>query len=83
MGVTDSNGRLMIPGLLPYQANRISIDSRDLPMTVQVIDTGESVAPYYPLGYAGGVRCQGYPGRIATRPVARRDAGARGIPGAD
>jgi len=50
MGVTDSNGRLMIPGLLPYQANRVSIDSRDLPMTVQITDTGESVAPYYRSG---------------------------------
>jgi len=50
MGVTDSNGRLMIPGLLPYQANRISIDSRDLPMTAQVTDTGEAVAPYYRSG---------------------------------
>jgi outer membrane usher protein len=50
MGVTDSHGRLMIPGLLPYQANRISIDSRDLPMTAQVTDTGEAVAPYYRSG---------------------------------
>jgi outer membrane usher protein len=40
----------MIPGLLPYQANRISIDSRDLPMTAQVTDTGEAVAPYYRSG---------------------------------
>lgn len=50
MGVTDSNGRLMIPGLLPYQANRISMDSRDLPLTAAVSKTGEAVAPYYRSG---------------------------------
>jgi len=50
MGVTDREGRLMIPGLLPYQSNRLSIDSRDLPMSVQVTDTTESVAPYYRSG---------------------------------
>ena len=50
MGVTDKHGRLMIPGLLPYQANRIGIDSRDLPLTAQVTDTGEAVAPYFRSG---------------------------------
>ncbi|MCJ7555428.1 MAG: fimbria/pilus outer membrane usher protein [Gammaproteobacteria bacterium] len=50
MGVTDSDGRLMIPGLLPYQSNRLSIDSRDLPMTAAVTKTGQVVAPYYRSG---------------------------------
>jgi outer membrane usher protein len=50
MGVTDGEGRLMIPGLLPYQANRISINSRDLPLTARVSSTGEAVAPYYRSG---------------------------------
>ncbi len=50
MGVTDSHGRLMIPGLLPYQANRISMDSADLPLTAVVRTTGEAVAPYYRSG---------------------------------
>jgi outer membrane usher protein len=50
MGVTDSNGRLMIPGLLPYQANRISMNSRDLPLSARVGETRHEVAPYYRTG---------------------------------
>lgn len=50
MGVTDQHGRLLVPGLLPYQANRLSIDSRDLPLTARVGSTSEAVAPYYRSG---------------------------------
>lgn len=50
MGETDGQGRLLIPGLLPYQANRISIDSRDLPLSARVSQTQQSVAPYYRAG---------------------------------
>jgi outer membrane usher protein len=50
MGVTDSSGRLMIPGLLPYQANRISMNSRDLPLSARVGETRQEVAPYYRTG---------------------------------
>lgn len=50
MGVTDSTGRLMIPGLLPYQANQITMDSGDLPLTAAVTKTKEAVAPYFRSG---------------------------------
>lgn len=50
MGVTDNNGRLMIPGLLPYQANQIRMESGDLPLTAAVNKTGEAVAPYFRSG---------------------------------
>ncbi len=32
MGTTDANGQLFIPGLLPYQANRLRINQADLPL---------------------------------------------------
>jgi outer membrane usher protein len=50
MGVTDAEGRMMVPGLRPYQVNRIRIESRDLPLTARVSQTSESVAPYFKSG---------------------------------
>lgn len=50
MGVTDSAGRLMIPGLLPYQANQIRMESGDLPLTAAVSKIEVAVAPYFRSG---------------------------------
>ncbi len=36
MGTTDDQGRAIVPGLHAYEANRISIDTEDLPIEAQI-----------------------------------------------
>ena len=45
IGRTDSAGYLLVPGLMPYQANRISIDAADLPIDYEAHDGEVLVAP--------------------------------------
>jgi outer membrane usher protein len=45
IGVTDRNGRLLIPRLRSYQDNRISIDPAPLPLDAIVNNTREVVVP--------------------------------------
>lgn len=47
VGRTDSNGDLLVPNLLPYYGNRLSIDDRDVPFDYEVDDTEKTVAPPY------------------------------------
>jgi outer membrane usher protein len=44
-GVTDVNGRLLIPTLRSYQKNKITIDPTNLPVDTEVATTREIVAP--------------------------------------
>lgn len=44
-GVTDANGRLLVPGLRSYQSNRIAIDPRRLPVDADVTTTQGVIAP--------------------------------------
>lgn len=43
---TDSRGRALVTGLLPWQQNRIEIDLLDLPLDVEVGQTVQQVTPY-------------------------------------
>lgn len=43
---TDSRGMALVPGLLPWQQNRIEIDLLDLPLDVEVGHTVQQVTPY-------------------------------------
>lgn len=45
VGRTDDAGRIVVPNLLPYQANRISIDPLDLPMDAEVDALDKEVRP--------------------------------------
>ncbi|CAN5817499.1 fimbria/pilus outer membrane usher protein [soil metagenome] len=45
IGVTKKDGRLLVPGLQPYVANRLSINALDLPANAIVKDTRQLVAP--------------------------------------
>jgi outer membrane usher protein len=45
VGVTDSNGRKLVPGLVSYEANSISIDPRSLPVDADIPRTREVVVP--------------------------------------
>ena len=49
---TDRNGAALVPGLRPYQANRLSIEQADLPLDAQIGALDETAIPYYRSGYA-------------------------------
>ncbi len=46
VGRTDADGLLLIPGLRPYETNRISLELDDLPLGVSVERRTVEVAPY-------------------------------------
>lgn len=46
VGRTDSHGRVLLPGLRPFEKNRISIESADLPLHVRIDSTRNFVSPY-------------------------------------
>lgn len=43
---TDARGRAFIPGLLPWQTNKIEIDPAELPLDTEVGATVQEVTPY-------------------------------------
>ncbi len=45
IGTTDSQGRLLVPDLLPFSVNRLSIDDTALPVTAGLQIAAEQVAP--------------------------------------
>lgn len=47
VGRTDSNGDLLVPNLLSYYGNRLSIDDRDIPLSYDLQDTEKTIAPPY------------------------------------
>jgi len=52
VGITDSSGRALIPGLRSYQSNKIAIDTTKLPVDADIATTESWVAP----GDRAGVR---------------------------
>ncbi len=67
VGVTDKNGELLIPGLLSYYKNSISIDDKALPINYELAEVNKSVSVPF---RAGGVvefsvkKLQGFTGRL-------------------
>jgi outer membrane usher protein len=45
VGVTDSAGRALVPGLRSYQPNKVSIDTSTLPVDADIATTESIVAP--------------------------------------
>ncbi len=45
VGITGKDGKVLLPGLVAYQKNRISIDPSTLPLDRMVDDTTETVVP--------------------------------------
>lgn len=46
VGKTNSQGKLLVPGLLPYQNNRLSINPSDLPLSANIQAKAINVVPY-------------------------------------
>jgi outer membrane usher protein len=47
IGRTNDRGELLIPNLLSYYGNRLSIEDRDIPLEFEVRDVEETIAPPY------------------------------------
>ncbi|SMC08816.1 fimbria/pilus outer membrane usher protein [Nitratiruptor tergarcus] len=50
MGETSESGKLVVPGLVSYYDNPISISANDLPMEFTLKESTKHVAPYYRSG---------------------------------
>ena len=50
VGRTDSQGRVLLDNLLPYQANEVSIDPTELPMDATIATPSMTVTPAYRSG---------------------------------
>lgn len=50
VGVTREDGRLLVPGLRPYENNRLRIELADVPITARVDEPSLVVTPYYRAG---------------------------------
>ena len=46
VGVTGRNGALVVPGLRPFDANRLRIEETDLPIDAQIATTEVTLRPY-------------------------------------
>jgi len=46
-GVTDARGYLLLPDLLPYQENVVSLEGKDLPVSANFESLSETVVPYF------------------------------------
>ncbi len=45
-GTTDADGKLLLPNLRPYEANRISLAVDDLPITADLVTAETAAVPY-------------------------------------
>ncbi|MGD8861612.1 MAG: fimbria/pilus outer membrane usher protein [Myxococcales bacterium] len=45
LGTTDSDGNLIVPSLLAYYGNHLSIAPEDVPMEYEIVSTEETIAP--------------------------------------
>lgn len=50
LGRTNGKGRLLVPRLLPYQANTIRVDPADLPLDARIPDLSREAVPYFRSG---------------------------------
>lgn len=49
-GKTNNYGNILIPNILPYQSNNISINPKDLPLNTIIESTNKEITPYYRSG---------------------------------
>jgi len=50
IGRTNKNGRLFVPGLMPYLKNNLRIEIEDLPLNARIDEVQAQAAPYYKSG---------------------------------
>jgi outer membrane usher protein len=67
VGVTDKNGELLIPSLVSYYQNSISINDKDIPVNYELSETSKSVSVPYRTGgivQFEATKLQGFTGRL-------------------
>ncbi len=52
IGRTNKDGQVLVPGLRPYETNRIRVEPEDLPLMTRLDDLSVEVAPYFRTGVA-------------------------------
>jgi outer membrane usher protein len=80
VGRTDGKGRLVVPDLRPFEANRLRIELADLPIDTDVTDNGRTVRPYGRSGLAVSFAARSRRGaviRVETGDGAPLPAGSR------
>lgn len=60
LGKTDSSGHLLVPDLVPYQANRLSIDAENLPVDTRLESTKAVVVPQSRSGVVANFQLERY-----------------------
>ena len=60
LGKTDSSGHLLVPDLIPYQANRVSIDVENLPVDTRLESTKAVVVPQSRSGVVANFQLERY-----------------------
>lgn len=91
VGTTRRDGRLLVPGLRPYESNRLRLDTADIPLTVRIEATSLAISPFFRSGAIASfgvtssssvtlraILPDGTPVPEGAR--ARRDDGAFGVP---
>src|SRR5690606_3422824 len=76
VGVTDSDGRLLVPRLRSYQHNRISIDPLGLPVDVRIDATSKDAVPRHGSGLNIEFRIE----RVQAATVILQDSAGQFIP---
>lgn len=95
IGRTDASGHLLVPDLIPYMPNQISIDTSGLPADVRIASAAASIVPQRQAGVLAGfgierftaatVLVRGADGKPVPdgSPVRNADSGATTIVGYD
>ena len=63
IGRTNRDGQVLVPGLRPYETNRIRIEPEDLPLMTRIDNLSAEVAPFFRTGVA--VEFEARPSRSA------------------
>ncbi len=64
IGRTNRDGQILVPGLRPYETNRIRIEPEDLPLMTRFDTLSADIAPYFRTGVA--VEFEARPARSAV-----------------
>ena len=81
VGRTDRSGNMLVPGLLAYRANRLTIADTDLPLDYVIENSGENIAPPFRGGAIArfvGRHFQTIVGRVTLRRDGVEQAAAYG-----
>jgi outer membrane usher protein len=95
IGRTDASGHLLVPNLVPYMPNQISIDTTALPVDSRIASAGASIVPQRQAGVLASFKIERYAAATVVvqapdgkpmadgTPVTNPDSGAATVVGYD